>query len=117
MPARENSDKVIRYREHRRQLTRFADHRALAPKYAMFSELLMLWLDSKGDNELKTWTALMFFMGAPFRRKNSNQEYETSDFTEESPIDRSAKEQMKSILQDFMAEEDDDTIQDQSSGS
>jgi hypothetical protein len=111
MPAKEASDKVIRYREHRQQLTKFTEHRALAPKYSFFAEMMMLWLDAKPDAEEKMWTCLLYFMGASPKRKTGRDEYEVSEFSEESSIDRAAKEQMQNIVSHFLSEEEtDETI-------
>lgn len=108
MPARETSDKIIRYREHRKALTGFLEHRALAPKYSFFSELLLMWLDAKPDAETKIWSCIQFYMGNPPKRKYGKDEYETSEFTEESSIDRDAKLKMTALVSDFLAEEEED---------
>lgn len=110
MPPRENSDKIIRYREHRKALTKFVDHRALAPKYSLFAELMLLWLDAKPDQEAKIWTCVLFYMGAPPKRRLNKEEYEDSEFTEESSIDRDAKERMTALVKDFLASEEDEPV-------
>ena len=108
METRETSSKVIRYREHRKALTGFLQHRALAPKYSFFSELLLMWLDAKPEAETKIWTCIQFYMGNPPKRKSGKEEYENSEFTEESSIDRDAKLKMTALVSDFLAEEGED---------
>lgn len=103
MPLTEYSDKVIRYREHRINLTRFANSSNLLPRYAMFAELILLWLDSREETETKLWSCLAFYMG--MRRKAGTGEFETG-LPEESQMDKEAKEKLKTYLNDFLSESD-----------
>lgn len=108
MPTIEYSTKIQRYKEHRQQLVKFSNHNALAPKYALFSELILLWLDAKKEDEPKLWACLLFFMGSPQARRKGREEYEISDFTEESPIDQNAKQKMTAFVTDFLKEDDEE---------
>jgi len=100
------SEKILRYREHRTALFSLVSNAALSPRYAMFSELILLWLDSKPEWEPKLWACLAFFIGVNRTRKAGREEYEVSEFTEDSPVDKEAKEKLKGYLDDFLQEED-----------
>lgn len=105
MPRAETNLRTGRYREHRQSLTRFAESTSVAPKYAMFAEMVMLWLDCAPEQEEKVWTLLQYYM-AGSKRLPVKPDPDNPDEDEDSPLDIRAKDQMKEALADFLTSEE-----------
>jgi hypothetical protein len=109
MPPTEPNNKTARYREHRIMLTKWSNSTALAPRYAFLSELIMLWLDSSQDKEEKVWSLLASYM-SPKRTGLLSTSYDNRDQADliDSPVNDTAKAQMKEYLEDFLRDEGSD---------
>ena len=114
----EHSDKIIRYREHRRLLTRFASHELLSPRLAMFAELVLLWLDARPGQEDHLWECLSFMMHPPLVRggktTGGRSHISPSDDEDLTAPDKEAAAKLTGLISGFLAEE---TYEDQPAGS
>lgn len=101
-----------RYREHRQALTRFSKNADLAPKYAFFAELVLLWLDSKPDQEDKIWSLMMFYISNKGPR-NKQTVYDTREQIISPARDEWTRNALKEGLEVFLASENDDDDDDE----
>lgn len=104
MPRAETNLRTGRYREHRHNLTRFVDSPSVAPKYAMFAEMIMLWLDCSPEQEEKVWTLMQYYMAGSRRLPIKTEQEDIEE--EDSALDIRAKDSMKAALSDFLTSED-----------
>jgi hypothetical protein len=88
-------------------LTKWANSNALAPRYAFFSELLMLWLDSNPEQEDKMFALLAAYVSPKNAIGRALTTYDNRDQEEltDSPINDSMKAQAKELLEDFLRDE------------
>jgi len=90
-------------------LTKWGNSAALAPRYAFLSELILLWLDCKPEQEDKIWSLLASYVSPKNTIMRASYDNRDQDDLTDSPVNDDMKAQAKELLEDFLRDESVDT--------